>query len=273
MLVSSKKILLKAQREQYAVGAFNTSDMEITKAIIAAAAKLNAPVIIQTSEKAIAFAGLENLADIIKNEAEQANVPVALHLDHGKSLKIVAESLHQGYTSVMFDGSHLAYTENIIYTRQAVEAAHRRQASCEGELGSVGSSKENVLFTDPKLVKDYIKKTGVDCLAVAIGSKHATEIKELNIDLLKKIRKLTNTPLVLHGASGVPDEEIRKAVQNGICKVNIDTDIRHTFSQAMRQISQKFADADPRELMTKVMAEVQTVVEEKIKLFGSEGKI
>jgi ketose-bisphosphate aldolase len=272
MLVTSKKLLLDAQKGAYAVGAFNTSDLEITKAIIAAAVRLKSPVIIQTSEKAIAFAGLENLACLVKNEAGKIKVSVALHLDHGKSLELIADSLCVGYTSIMFDGSHLPLRENIIFTKQAVGAAHRHNVPCEGELGSIGNPEEEAQFTDAGLVKEYIAKTGVDSLAVAIGSRHATEIEALNIDLLKKIRRLTNTPLVLHGASGVPDSEVKKAIKNGICKVNIDTDIRHTFSRAVREISQKYKDADPRELMTKVMLEVQLLVEEKMKLFGSDGK-
>lgn len=272
MLTTSKQLLLNAQHGGYAVGAFNTSDLEITKAIIAAAVRLKSPVIIQTSEKAIAFAGLENLADIVKNEASRVKVPIALHLDHGKSLELIADSLRAGYTSIMFDGSHLPLRENIIFTKQAAAAAHRHNVLCEGELGSIGNQEEEAQFTDASLVKEYIAKTSVDSLAVAIGSRHATEIEALNIDLLKKIRRLTNIPLVLHGASGVPDEEVKKAIKNGICKVNIDTDIRHTFSRAVREISNKFKDSDPRELMTKVMLEVQKLVEEKINLFGSADK-
>ncbi len=273
MLTTSKQLFEKAQKGHYAVGAFNTSDLEITRAIIAAAVKLNAPAIIQISEKAIAYAGLENLADIVKNEAKHAKVPIVLHLDHGRNLKLVHECLEEGFTSVMFDGSNLTLPENEILTAKAVEMAHRKKIFCEGELGTIGNSKNESDFTDPSLVKDYLKKTKVDSLAVSIGSRHATKIKALNIDLLKKIRKLTNTPLVLHGASGVPDEEVRKAVAAGICKVNIDTDIRHTFSETIHGINKKYADlSDPRDIMAKVMADIQAVVEEKIKLFGSDGK-
>ncbi len=273
MLTTSKQLFIKAQKGGYAVGAFNSSDLEITKAIIAAAEKLNAPVIIQISEKAIAYAGLENLADIVKNEAGRAKVPVVLHLDHGHSLKIIHECLENGYTSVMFDGSHLTLAENEILTAKAAEIAHQHQITCEGELGCIGNSANESDFTDPKLVNSYLKKTKVDSLAVSIGSRHATKIKELNIDLLKVIRKMTDVPLVLHGASGIPDEEIKKAVKAGVCKVNIDTDIRHTFSQTIHNINKKYADlTDPRDIMTKVMADIQQVVEEKIRLFGSDNK-
>jgi fructose-bisphosphate aldolase class II len=273
MLTSSKQLLLKAQKGGYAVGAFNTSDLEMTKAIIVAATKLNAPVIIQTSEKAISYAGLENIADIIKNEAKLAKIPVVLHLDHGGSLHVVAQCLEEGYTSVMLDGSHVSLPENEIITAQAVTMAHRHSLVCEGELGCIGNSKKESDFTDPNLVKEFIKKTKVDSLAVSIGSRHATQIKTLNIELLKKIRKLTNVPLVLHGASGVPGEEIRKAIKHGICKVNIDTDIRHSFSDTIMDIGAKYKNfQDPREIMQHVMADIQTVVEEKIKLFGSANK-
>lgn len=274
MLTTSKKILQDAQRGHYAIGAFNTSDLEMTKAIIAAATKLNAPVIIQTSEKAIAYAGLENIADIIKNEAKRAKIPVVLHLDHGGSLKTIAECLEAGYTSVMYDGSGVTLPENEIITARAAEMAHLKNVFCEGELGCIGNSKKESAYTDPNLVKEYLKKTKVDFLAVSIGSRHATKIDELNIDLLKIIRKYTNIPLVLHGASGVPDREIKKAIQNGICKVNIDTDIRHSFSQTIHSIDKKYADLkDPRDIMQRVMLDIQAVVEEKIKLFGSDGKI
>jgi fructose-bisphosphate aldolase class II len=273
MLVTSKELLLKAQRGKYAVGAFNTSDLEMTKAIIAAATKLNAPVIIQTSEKAISYAGLENIADIIKNEAKLAKIPVVLHLDHGGSLGVVAECLEAGYTSVMLDGSHVSLPENEIMTAQAAAMAHRHSLVCEGELGCIGNSKKESDFTDPNLVKEFIKKTKVDSLAVSIGSRHSTKIKALNIELLKTIRKLTDLQLVLHGASGVPDEEVKKAVKHGVCKVNIDTDIRHSFSDTIMDIGAKYKDfQDPREIMQKVMIDIQQVVEEKIKLFGSVDK-
>ncbi|MEI6040387.1 MAG: class II fructose-bisphosphate aldolase [Candidatus Berkelbacteria bacterium] len=273
MLVTTKKILLDAKRGGYGVGAFNTSDLEITKAIIAAAVKLNSPVIVQVSGKAIAYAGLENIADIIKNEAKKAPVPVALHLDHGADLKIVSDCIEEGFTSVMFDGSHLTLLENEILTAKAAEMAHRAKIVCEGELGCIGNSKNEAEFTDAKLVRDFVKKTKVDSLAVSIGSRHGTKIQNLNIDLLKIIRQKTDIPLVLHGASGIPDEEVKKAIKYGICKVNIDTDIRHTFSDVIHNINKKYASlSDPREIMQKVMVEIQKVVEEKIKLFGSENK-
>lgn len=273
MLVSSKQLILNAQKGHYAVGSFNTSDLEITKAIVWAAARLEAPAIVETSEKAIAYAGLENLADIIKNEAKKSRFPIALHLDHGKSLDIVRQCLDEGYTSIMFDGSHLSFEENKILTRQAAEMAHRAGAACEGELGAVGKTNEAKKYTDPTQVAEFVRETDIDFLAVAIGSAHGIgKDEKLDLELLKKIRAKTKIPLVLHGASGVSYEDIKAAVKNGICKINIDTDIRHTFAKTIREIGPKFTGKDPRDIMNKVIAEIQKVVEEKIRLFGSEGK-
>lgn len=269
MLVSSKEMILKAQREHYAVGSFNTSDLEITKAIINAGQRLNAPIMVETSEKAIAYAGLEEISSIVKQLAKDAKIPVALHLDHGGSLDIVGKCLNAGYTSVMFDGSKLPLSENRLYTKHAVEMAHRHDVPCEGELGSLSGE-----YTNPDDVKDFVKYTGVDYLAVAIGSQHGVgKDEKLSIELLKQIHSKTSVPLVLHGASGVSEQDIKDAIKNGICKINIDTDIRHTYSRAMREILKKYPQMDdPRDIMQKVMAEIQAVVEEKIKLFGSENK-
>jgi len=277
MLVNPKQMILDAQKGHYAIGAFNTSDLEITKAIISAAEKLKSPVMVETSEKAIAYAGLEEMSSFIIAAARKAKVPVALHLDHGSNLEIVNKCLNVGYTSVMFDGSKLAYSENVIYTARAVVAAHRNKATCEGELGSIGGHGKSGKFTDPSKVPEFVKNTGVDFLAVSFGSEHGIGADErLDIELLEKIQRTihkTKTPLVLHGASGVPDKYIRLAIKNGICKINIDTDIRHTFTKAIYEIKNKFPDpADPRDIMTKVMVEIQKVVEQKIKLFGSVGK-
>lgn len=274
MLTTSKQMILEAQQGKYAIGSFNTSDLEITKAIINAAVKLKSPVIVETSEKAIGFAGLEELAGIIKEQAKKARVPAALHLDHGHSLELISRCLEQGYTSIMFDGSHLSFSENKILTAQAVETAHHHKVPCEGELGAINRADEEKNFTDPVQVKNFVQKTKVDFLAVSIGSSHGIGTDEkLNIDLLKKIKSQTNLPLVLHGASGVSAEDIELAIKNGIAKINIDTDIRHTYAKAIRQIGKDFSEInDPREIMKKVMAEIQKVVEEKIRLFGSENK-
>ena len=276
MLVSPKQMILEARAKKYAIGCFNTSDLEITKAIIAAAEAQEAPVIISTSPKAIEYAGLGTLTAIIKKEAQKSKVPVALHLDHGLTLALIESCLENGYTSIMFDGSGSELEHNEILTRQAVEMAHAKNVPCEGELGYLGKAGESKSrLTNPDDVIDFVQKTGVDFLAVSLGSEHGIgENEALDIELLKKINSLTGIPLVLHGASGVPDNNIKEAISNGIAKVNIDTDIRHTFSGSMRQILAKnTGENDPRQILTQVMAAIQKLIEEKIILFGSDHKI
>jgi len=300
MLVSSKQMVIDAQGGKYAVGCFNTSDLEITKAIIAAATAQHSPVIISTSPKAIEYAGAEVLAEIIKKEAFNARVPVALHLDHGLTLALVENCLDLGYTSIMFDGSGSDLEHNEILTRQAVEMSHAHRVPCEGELGhlgkagpstsldlapsgilgtsrdkSLGVNKNPSKLTDPDDVISFVQKTNVDFLAPSIGSEHGIgENETLDISLLKKINAQTGIPLVLHGASGVPDKDIKEAIKYGIAKINIDTDIRHTFVRSLRDFLDKNPkEKDPREILTKVMDEIQKYVEGKIKLFGSDNKV
>lgn len=272
MLTTSKQIILDAQKGKYAVGSFNTSDLEITKAIVAAAVKLQSPVIVEASEKAIAYAGLEELAAMVKEKAKKVAIPVALHLDHGSRLEVVAQCIKAGFTSVMFDGSKLHLAENIIFTSQAVEMAHRAGIPCEGELGPIHKAGLEKSYTDADEVAEFVKKTGVDFLAVSIGSSHGVGTDEkLNIELLKNIHKKTIVPLVLHGASGVSENDIKLAIENGVCKINIDTDIRHTFAKSVRDLANKNLD-DPRDIMKIVMNDIQKLVEEKIEIFGSVGK-
>ncbi len=275
MLINPQQMIINAQKGGYAIGCFNTSDLEITKAIIRAAETQNSPVIVATSEKAIEYAGLEPLAASIIEEAKKARVPVAMHLDHGRSIAAVERSIHFGYTSVMFDGSGSELMENEILTRHAVELAHHAGIPCEGELGCLGKTGVSAnKLTNPSDVGDFIQKTDVDFLAISIGSEHGIgENERLNIGLLKKIAKITPIPLVLHGASGVPDTDIKESIKNGIAKINIDTDIRHTYGKSLRAILKKYPEEeDPREILTKVIEELQKLIEDKIKLFGSSNK-
>lgn len=276
MLVDSKQMILDAQRGSYAIGCFNTSDLEITKAIIAAGESQQSPLIVATSEKAIQYGGLESLAALIKEEAKKSKMPVALHLDHGKSLSMVERCLNSGYTSIMIDGSDLGLEENQALTYQAAVLSHSRGVPCEGELGSLGKAGQSPnQLTNPNDVVNFVKKTGIDFLAVSIGSSHGRGKNELlNIDLLKKIRLFTEAPLVLHGGSGVSDKDIRKAIANGIAKVNIDTDIRHEFTKDLREVLEEHPEEkDPREILEEVMLNIQQLVEKKIKLFGSSNKV
>lgn len=275
MLVTSKQMVYEARANKYAIGCFNTSDLEITKAIIGAAEVQKSPVIICTSPKAIDYAGLEVLADIIKDEAQKAKVPVALHLDHGLTLALAEECLNAGYTSIMFDGSGSLLEHNEILTRQAVEMAHSKNVPCEGELGHLGKAgKTKSSLTNPDNVIEYVQNTGIDFLAVSLGSQHGIgEIENLDLKLLEEINSKTGIPLVLHGASGVSEADIKKSINLGIAKINIDTDIRHTFVKGLKSYMKSHVNADdPREILKQVITDIQVLVEKKIKLFGSNGK-
>lgn len=276
MLVSSKEIILRAQAGKYAIGCFNTSDLEITKAIIAAAESQKSPVIVATSPKAIEYAGLKTLAAMIKSEAGKAVVPVTMHLDHGNTIELLEDCLDEGYTSVMIDGSAMELKDNVALTLKAAELAHAKDVACEGELGHLGKAGINRgQMTDPSEVAEFVLNTGVDFLAVSVGSSHGiAEEEPLDIELLQKIKSTTDVPLVLHGASGVTAKDVKSAIANGVAKINIDTDIRHTFVKSIRAILAKNAEEnDPREIMTKVMIDIQKLVEEKIILFGSDNKV
>lgn len=272
MLTSSKQLIYEAYRGKYAIGSFNTSDLEITKAIIAAAEAQKAPVMIETSEKAIAYAGLEELASIVIEKAKKAKVPVALHLDHGGSLEIISKCIKVGYTSIMFDGSRLPFSENKILTAEAARMAHRKNIPCEGEIGPVKKVGEKKSYTDPNEVEEFVRVTKVDFLATSIGTAHGVSDDEnINFKLLSEIKNKAKIPLVLHGASGVSDYDIREAIKLGISKINIDTDIRHTFAKAIRELASSNL-SDPRDMMSEVVKKIQEVVEDKIRLFGSAGK-
>ncbi len=281
MLTDSKKILQDAQKQGYAVGHFNTSDLEITKAIVAGAEKMKSPVIIGTSEKAISYAGLEGLAGIIKIEAENIKIPIILHLDHGKSFEICQKAIQAGYTSVMIDGSGLSFGENIKLTKKVVKMAHRQNIPVEAELGTLADKEKyqvgiEQFMTDPDTAGEFVQKTEVDSLAVAIGNAHGMPLPEEKLDFsrLAQIRERVPVPLVLHGASSTPAQDIKKIISLGICKINIDTDIRIAFSQNIKEFLSTHQNVtDPREILGSAMMAVQRVVEQKIELFGSAQKV
>jgi ketose-bisphosphate aldolase len=267
MLVNPQQWIQRAQQKKVAIGAFNAYNLETARAIIQAAENLNSPVIVETTPKAIEYGGLKYLSTLVKQMAEDASVPVALHLDHGLTLELLAECIAAGYTSLMIDGSHLPLEENIILVKKAVEMAKRYNIPVEGELGTLSVHYQ---YTNPDEVREFVKRTGVFSLAVSIGSSHGHAPKEeLNIDLLKEIRQKTDIPLVLHGASGVSDEDIKKAISQGICKINVDTQLREVFTQAIREAVKDSGYIEPRYYLQKATLAIQKVVEEKILLFGS----
>lgn len=278
MLVSSKILLEKAKKGKYAIGAFNTCNLEITKAIFSAAKKLNVPVIIQTSEKEAKHGEIKKLAHLISEFAKETKIFVSLNLDHGKSLEMVKECIAAGYTQVMIDGSHLDYEENVALTKKVVQYAHRYNIPVEGELGLVPTPKQKEIIdekerkkamTDPHQALDFVKKTNVDFLAVAIGNLHGFYKGKplLDFSRLLEIKNKINIPLVLHGGSGIKDSDIKKAINLGICKINVNTELRLAFSNALRRALKDPTQNVPYEYMKAAELAVQKVVEEKIKIF------
>ncbi len=305
MLVSLKSVLTKARKGKYAVPAFNINDLEFLQAIVEVAKKLKSPVIVQTSEGAIKYAGMENLANMVKTAAKK-DLKIVFHLDHGKDLKIIKKALSAGYTSVMFDGSALPYAENLKLTKKVVGWAHKKGISVEAELGAikgvedlVSVSEKEAILTNPKQAAEFVKKTDCDALAVAIGTSHgAYKFKgtpKLDLKRLKEISKSVQVPLVLHGASGVSsylvkmirqcggeigcakgnsDSEIKKAINSGICKINIDTDLRLAFTAGVRcKLKRDKKVFDPRQILGAAKEIMEKVIAEKIKLCGSGEKL
>lgn len=282
MLVSGSSVLLDGQRRGYACGAFNFNNMEFLQAILKAAEEEQSPVIVQTSEGALRYAGIDYLSEMVKMAANKVSVPVVLNLDHGLKYETTVRCLQYGWTNLMIDGSALPYEENIALVKDVCKVAHAGGVSVEAELGKlvgieddVKVSEADAIYTNPEEARDFVEKTGVDSLAVAIGTAHGKYKGEpkLDFDRLAAIRKVVDIPLVLHGASGVTDEQIRRAVSLGICKINIDTDLRLAMADTIKKI---FADDpeqfDPRKYCGPGRDAIVEVVRRKMRLFGSAGK-
>lgn len=281
-LVDVDTLLQKAEEGGYAVGAFNCNNMEIVQAIVAAAEAEKSPVIIQASQGAIKYAGLEYIVALVETAANTASVPVALHLDHGTDFEQVIKCIGKGFTSVMIDGSKYPLEENIAVTKKAVEIASVLGVSVEAELGKIGGTEDDVtvsekdaMFTDPEEAKVFVEQTGVKSLAVAIGTAHG-QYKgkpELDFERLKKIKELVQIPIVLHGSSGVADEDLQKAIELGVRKINIDTNIREAFVKGVREVVEKYPnEIDPRKILGPARDRMTEVIREKIRIFGSNGK-
>ncbi|MEO0095095.1 MAG: class II fructose-1,6-bisphosphate aldolase [candidate division WOR-3 bacterium] len=303
MLVNLNYILPFARKEYFAVGHFNTSNLEITQAIISAAEELYAPVIVGVSEKAINYAGLKVTVEIVRILAEKSKIPIVLHLDHGKNFDIAKKCIDTGFTSVMIDGSYLPFNDNLKLTRKVVEYAHKKNVSVEAEIGRLAGIEDDTksalnIYTNPEEAEKFAKESECDALAVAIGTSHgAYKFKgkpKLRIDILKEIADKVEIPLVLHGASGVktkwvnyankfgakiektsgvPDRLIKEAIKNGVAKINVDTDIRIAFTAGIREFLIKNPqEFDPRKILGYCRELIKNVVKEKILLFGSAGK-
>lgn len=302
MLTTLQKILSKANKEHYAVGAFNINNMEIAQAVINAAVSQKSPVIMQTSQGAIEYAGADFLKAIIETAAKQ-KVPVCLHLDHGRDIETIKKCIKLGWTGIMYDGSHLPFEKNIKNTKKIANLCHKKGIGIEGEIGTIGGAEESVtsrhiIYTDPKAAQEFLEKTGIDALAIAIGTSHGaykfSGQSRLDLHLLKTIKEKLKIPLVLHGASGVPaelvtmaarygaqlgkpegvsDEQISKAVEYGINKINTDTDLRLAFDAAIRKfLTEKPEDFDIRHILKPARELMQKIVEHRILLFGSVNK-
>lgn len=281
-LVPISDLLKEAQAGGYAVGAFNCNNMEIVQAIATAAEAEKAPVIMQASQGAIKYAGIEYIVSLVNTAAAQVSVPVALHLDHGTSFEQTMMCIRVGFSSVMIDGSKHSLADNIALTKRVVDAAHAVGVSVEAELGKIGGTEDDIhvdaadaLFTDPEEAKLFVEQTGVDALAVAIGTAHGQYKGEPKLDFprLEKIRALVDVPIVLHGSSGVPDAAIRQAIDLGVAKINIDTNIREAFVGGCRAVINAHPnEIDPRKILGPAREAAVALIREKIRLFGGSGR-
>lgn len=281
-LVSIKEMLQDAEKGGYAVGAFNANNMEIVQAIIEAAKIEKSPVIIQASQGAIKYAGLDYIVALVNTAAKEAKLPVALHLDHGTDFEQVIQCIARGFSSVMIDGSKYPLEGNIAITKKVIEIARTVGVSVEAELGKIGGTEDDItvdekdaLFTNPNEAVQFVKETEVDALAVAIGTAHGPYKGEpvLDFDRLEKINNLIDTPLVLHGSSGVPDAAIRRAISLGVRKINIDTNLREAFTYGLREyLNNNPKEIDPRKFLKPAKDQMRSVIREKIRLFGSSEK-
>lgn len=282
MLVSMKYLLDKAKDSDFAIGAFNASELTLFRAVIEEAEKLDSPVIVQASAGEFNFA-TRYFYDYVTKRAAVSNVPVALHLDHGHTVEEVIAAIQAGFTSVMIDGSMLPYEENVKLTKKVVDIAHAVGVTVEGEIGTIGAianSDEggvtNITYTKPDEVVDFVSKTGVDCLAIAIGTAHGIYPKgyvpELQLDLLKEIKKVAPVPLVLHGGSNNPDDEIAEACRIGIAKVNISSDMKYAYFKKLNEVYAETGGFVPSKVMMPAIDAAKEVIGQKMSLFNSVNK-
>lgn len=284
MLVHIKELFAGDVVGKFAYPAFNTSNLEMTLGIIAAAEELHVPIIIETTEGAIKYAGLETLFEIIATQAMKASVPVALHMDHGKDVEQLKRGIELGYSSVMIDHSSLPFEDNIRDTKEMVEFAHAEGAWVQGEIGKirgkedwVSVSESESLLTDPEEAEKFANLTGVDTLACSFGTVHGVikmtgEAKpRVDLDLIKTIKEKTKIPLVLHGASGVPEDVIGKAIESGVAIINIDTELRIAYEEALRKsVIDQPEEIDNRKLMEPVIEAVKQAAMLKLKQFKTQ---
>lgn len=308
-LVNTKEMLSKAYKEGYAVGAFNVNNMEIIQGIMNAVNELSSPVILQASAGARKYAGATYLKKLVEAAEQESSVPIALHLDHGDSFEICKNCIDSGFTSVMIDGSSLNYDENVEITAKVSEYAHKYGVTVEGELGSLSGIEDSInitenksFYTNPDQVEDFVHKTNVDSLAVAIGTSHGAykfkpgQKAELRFDILKEIeKKLPEFPIVLHGASsvipefveeinkfggnlgkamGIPESMLKEAAKMAVCKINVDSDLRLAMTAKIRKsLFENPENFDPRKYLSPARDAIESIVKHKIiNVLGCAGK-
>lgn len=277
MLTNLNEVLKYGEKYNCGIAGFNVFGYEDAYAVVRAAENLKMPVILMANKVAVSHMPVEILGAILTKVAKRAAVPVCVHLDHSDSLENIKKGINAGFTSVMLDVSWKPYEENAAMTRKVVKVAHKVGVTVESEIGSVGysdsiSGKETE-YTDPELARRFVEETGVDALAISIGNVHrmTTQTVHLQFDRLEKIKELLDTPLVLHGSSGIPDDEIIRAVRTGIRKVNIGTALRMTFGYTLRkEMEENPEEFDRIKLFEKCMENVQKKAEEKMRLMGRE---
>lgn len=307
-LVTTKEMFEKSMKEGFAIGAFNVNNMEIIQGIVDAAAEENSPVILQASSSAIKYARIGYLKKMVEAALEEHDIPIVLHLDHGPDYETCKMCIDNGFTSVMIDGSKYDFEENIALTKKVVEYAHMKGVVVEAELGKLAGIEDDVnvasddaMYTDPAQAEEFVRRTGCDSLAIAIGTSHgAYKFKgeaKLRFDILKEIKaRIPNTPIVLHGAStvipelvemcnefggnipgakGVPDEILNEASKSGVSKINVDTDLRLAMTAGIRKVFVEEPSAfDPRKYLTPARELIKETVKHKmIDVFGSTNKI
>lgn len=282
MLVTTKEMLLDAQKNHYAVGAFNVENLEFVMAVLAAAEETKSPVIMQTTPGTIKTAGLDYFYGMVKAAAERATVPVALHLDHGDGYDRCMKALRTGYTSVMIDGSHETFEDNIALTRSVADAGVAMGVPVEAELGKVGGKEDDgpavegeSPYTDPIEAKEFVERTGCTSLAIGVGTAHGvyTEAPHIEQSVVRAIAAAVDVPLVLHGTSGVPDEQVAEAVKNGICKVNYATELRQAYTKGyMAFMAENPTCFDPKKPGKAGMAEITKIVKIRMENLGSVGR-
>lgn len=306
-LVSTKEMFKKAYEGGYAIGAFNVNNMEIVQAIVEAANELKSPVILQASKGARDYANPVFLRKLVEAAVETTDIPIALHLDHGDTFELCKECIDSGFSSVMIDGSHLSFEDNVALTTKVVEYAHQHGVTVEGELGQLAGIEDDVnvehhSYTNPDDVEEFVRRTGVDSLAIAIGTSHGAfkfkpgQKPQLRFDILEEVEKrLPNFPIVLHGASsvspeyvkiindnggkmadaiGIPEDMLRQAAKSAVCKINIDSDLRLAFTAGIREVFNAKPEVfDPRTYLKVSRNYLKSLVSHKIKtVLGSEGK-